>query len=372
MLAIFVLTLSCILGWVVALISSRLKNKNIVTVFLSLAFIAAYYYFYMKAYTMLQGILADAQSVGNSIQSALFPFYHMGLASEGRVGSMLIFTGIMAVLFGIVYVVLSRSFLRLVTINRGTAKAKYREKAVRAGTVSKALLRKELKRFLGSPTYMLNCGLGIVLMLVAGVALLIKAGTVSGMLSQVFAGHEDWMALLAVAAVCMITTMNDITAPSVSLEGKNLWLVQSFPVSSWQVLTAKLKLHMILTLFPALVLVICVEIVVHPAVIYGIMLPIITWLFVLLMGLIGLCLNLKMPNVDWTNETVPVMQSMGVMLTLFGGWAVVLALAGLYVVARNALPPVAYLLCVAVLLAVISGVLLIWVKTKGARIFESL
>lgn len=371
-LSIFVLTLSCILGWVVAVISSRLKNKNIVTVLLSLVFIAAYYYFYMKAYEMLQGILADAQAVGNSIKSVLYPFYHMGLAAEGRGGSMLIFTGIMAALFGIVYFVLSRSFLRLVTSNRGAAKARYREKAVRAGTVSGALLRKEMRRFLGSPTYMLNCGLGIVLMLAAAVALLIKAGTVSEMLRQVFAGHEDWVALLMIAAVCLITTMNDITAPSVSLEGKNLWLVQSFPVSAWQVLTAKLKLHMLLTLVPALALVICVEVVVRPALSYGVMLPIITGLFVLLMALIGLCLNLKMPNVNWTNETVPVKQSMGVMLTLFGGWAVVLALGGLYIAVWRLLSPIAYLLCVAAILAAASGGLLTWTKTRGTRIFERL
>lgn len=371
-LSIFVLTLSCILGWVVALVSSRLKNKNIITVFMSLAFIAAYYYFYMKAYSMLQGILANPQAVGNSIRSILYPFYHMGLAAEGSAVSMLIFTGIMLALFALVYFVLSRSFLRLVTSNRGAAKARYREKEVRAGTIQGALLRKELRRFLGSPTYMLNCGLGIVLMLAAAVALLIKSSTVSEMLGQVFGAHSDWAALVAIAAVCMITTMNDITAPSVSLEGKSIWLVQSIPVSAWQVLLAKLKLHLLLTLVPALVLVVCVEIVLRPALAYGIMLPIIMVLFVLLMGVIGLCLNLKMPNINWTDETVPVKQSLGVMLCLFGGWAVVIAFGILYVLVRNLLHPLVFLILAAVLLAALSAALLTWMKARGTRIFEAL
>ena len=40
--------------------------------------------------------------------------------------------------------------------------------------------------------------------------------------------------------------MNDMTAPSVSLEGKSLWLMQSLPVTPWQVLRAKLTMQLLL------------------------------------------------------------------------------------------------------------------------------
>lgn len=121
-LSLFVLTLSCILGFAVAAVSSKLKRKNIITVILSLVFLAAYYYVYSQAYKMLEIILANPQKVGNSIKSILYPFYCMGRAAEGSALSMLIFTGIMAVLFLLVYLVLARSFLHLATANRGGAK----------------------------------------------------------------------------------------------------------------------------------------------------------------------------------------------------------------------------------------------------------
>lgn len=371
-LSVFVLTLSCILGWVVALLSRRLKNKNIVTVVLSLAFIAAYYYAYSKAYSMLQSILMNPQIVGDKVRSILYPFYHLGLAAEGKAVSMLIFTAIIAVLFGVVYLALSRSLVKLAIANRGTAKVKYKERTVKAGSVGGALFRKELKHFLGSPTYMLNCGLGIVILLVAAVALLIKADAVAEVLTVMFAGYEDFIPLLAVAAVCMMTSMNDITAPSVSLEGKNLWLVQVLPVSAWQVLKAKLKLHLILTLVPALVLAVCVDIVLQFSPAFAVLVPVITALLVLLMGLVGLFLNLKMPNLNWTNEVVPVKQSMSVMLTLFGGWAVVLALGGLYLAVMRFVGPLLYLVCVAALLLLVDVILLHWLRTRGTRIFETL
>ena len=41
LLSVFVLTLSCVLGWVVAKISQKLKNKSFITVLVSLVFIGA-------------------------------------------------------------------------------------------------------------------------------------------------------------------------------------------------------------------------------------------------------------------------------------------------------------------------------------------
>lgn len=127
-LSVLVLVLSAVLGWVVALISGRLRRKNLAAVLLSLAFIAAYYYFYAHAYDMLQRLLADPQAVGGRVRGVLYPLYHMGLAAEGNVRSMLLFTAIVGLLFGAVYFVLRRSFLKLATANRGAAKVRYRER----------------------------------------------------------------------------------------------------------------------------------------------------------------------------------------------------------------------------------------------------
>lgn len=369
-LSVFVLVLSAVLGWVVALIAGKLKHKNIITVFISLAFIAAYYYFYSKAYSMLQALLVNAESIGDKMKSALYPLYQMGLATEGNFLSMLIFTAIIGVLFLIVYLVLSRSFLGLATANRGAAKTAYKEQKQKARSVGGALLQKELRRFLGSANYMLNCGLGIILMPIAAVMLVWKSGQINEFLSVDFL--QKYIPLLALGAICLLTTMNDITAPSVSLEGKNMWLVQSFPVSGKQVLAAKLKLHLLLTLIPAIPLVIAVEWLIKPSPVFAVLIPIITVLFVVFMAALGLIINLKMPNLNWTSEIVPIKQSMGVLLALFGGWAIVGAFAVLYILLNNIFSPLAYLELVCVLLLAAGCILLRWLFTKGARIFGSL
>lgn len=371
-LSLVVLTLSCVLGWLVAAISTRLRNKSAVTVVLSLAFLAGYYYVYGNAYSMLEKILSDPLGAGETAKRVLYPLYQMGLAAEGEPVSMLIFTAIAAALFLLVYLVLQRSFIGIATTNRGTSKPKYREKTARAGSPDSALLRKELRRFTGSPTYMLNCGLGIVMMVIAAVVLLIYRGTAAEVLAQIPEGYAQVLYLLAAGAICMIMSMTDISAPSVSLEGKSLWLVQVYPVSGWQALKAKLKLHLLLALIPGLLMTAAVEYVIRPTLWFALLIPAVTVLYTLLTALVGLFINLKTPNLNWTSEVVPIKQSVGVMLVLLGGWALIAALAGLYYAVRTILSPLAYLGILSALCLLADLLLLRWLKTRGAGIFETL
>ena len=52
--------------------------------------------------------------------------------------------------------------------------------------------------------------------------------------------------MLLAGGICVMGAMNDMAAPSVSLEGKNIWVVQSLPVPAWYVLRAKLTMHLLL------------------------------------------------------------------------------------------------------------------------------
>lgn len=369
-LSVLVLTLSAVLGWVVALILKRVKHKNIVGTIASLAFIAAYYYVYSQAYSMLREILLNAGVLGDRLKSVLFPLYHMGLAAEGNVLSMGIFTAIVGVFFGLVYVLLSRNFLNLATAKQGGAKTVYRERRAKTRSIDGALLYKELRRFLGSFNYFMNCGLGIIFMPIAAVLLIWNAADIRAILSV--AELQEFLPLLAAGGICLVATFNDITSPSVSLEGNNLWLVQSFPVSGKQALMAKLHLHLTLTVLPVIPLVAVVEWLVQPAPIFAILIPIITALFILLTGSLGLVINLKMPVLNWTNEIVPIKQSIGVLLALFSGWIVLCILAGLYFLLEGILGMEAFFLLICGLLLAVCCLLLRWLMTRGARIFETL
>lgn len=368
-LSLLILVLAAVLGWLVALVITKVKHKNAITVVLSLAFIVTYYYLYGRAYSMLQTLLANAEQIGQKMQIALYPLYHMGLAAEGRSLSMLIFSSIVCLLLAALGLVLSKNFLKLATANPGAGKAVYKERRTKVSSVRTALLQRELRRFAGSANYMLNCGLGIILMPASAVLLLWKADVIRPLLGALPA---DSISLLAIGAVCLIVSMNDMSAPSISLEGKNLWIMQSFPVSGRQVLAAKLKMHLILTLIPAIAPILAVEWLIRPAPLYAVALPVMTALFAVLMASLGLFLNLKMPNLHWSSEIIPIKQSAPTMIVLFGGWLIVTALAGIYFLLYAYVRTGTFAACAAGLLAAVDCLLLRWLMTRGATIFEQL
>ena len=237
LISVVVLILSCVLGWVVAKISLKLKNKSFITVLASLVFLGAYYFFYFKAQTVIQDLILHVAEYGERLEHAR-ALYILGQAGAGDWAAMGILTLVVAAAGVLTWRLLSGSFLKIATASASGAKAQYSRKAVRARTPDAALLGRELRRFTASPNYMLNCGLGILFLLVGGIALLIKGGALMQTLLAVFSDDTGTISFLVAASVCMITSMNDMATPSVSLEGKSLWLIQSLPVEPWRALRA--------------------------------------------------------------------------------------------------------------------------------------
>ena len=121
-----------------------------------------------------------------------------------------------------------------------------------------------------------------------------------------------------------------MAAPSVSLEGKSIWMLQSLPVTPWQVLWAKLSLQLLMTALPALFCTICAMIVCPMTALERLLLVVVPLLYVAMMALVNLTLGLKMPNLHWTSEITPIKQSGGVLLAMLIGFVYSLLQAGYF------------------------------------------
>ena len=372
LVSVIVMVLSCLLGWVVARISLKLKNKSFITVILSLAFLAAYYFVYYKAQGLITLLAENAAVYGAKIRGSAYLLYLFGSVGAGDWLAMLIVTLSQAALLALTLWVIARSFLKIATATGSVRRVRFRHKAVRAQSVQRALRQKELRRFTASPNYMLNCGLGIVTLPVAGIALLIKGRALAQLLDEVFGAGADIVPVLLCAALCLLASMNDMAAPSVSLEGRQLWLAQSLPVTPWQVLRAKLDTQLLLTGVPMLFCALCAVIVLPGGAAEMALAVIAALLYTLLSALAALALGLKMPNLTWTNEITPIKQGGSVMLALFANWFYAIALGGLYFLCGRYLSAAAYLAIFAAVTAVVCALLLRWLKRRGTRIFAAL
>ena len=370
-ISLFVLTLSCALGWVVAKISLKLKRKSFITVIVSLVFFGLYYFVCFRSQAMITDLLLNAEDVGNRIKG-IYPLYLFGRVGCGDGVAMLIVSAVVIALLALVWYLIARSFLHIATASSNTAKAVYREKAAMQTTPAAALLRKELGRFTASPLYMLNCGLGTVFLLILAVAALIKGREVFLMLNALFAGSEDFVPVLAALCLCLLAGSNDITAPSVSLEGKSLWIAQSLPIDPWQALRAKLGLHLLITELPLMLCAVCVAAVSGLDFLHAALVVVVPMVYVVLSAAFGLFMGLKRPNLTWTSEVAPIKQGLAVFLSMFGGWVLAAGLGFLYYALMAHLGAAAFLLAATALFIVLALVLLRWLKTSGAKIYAHL
>ncbi len=371
-ISIIVLILSCLLGWCVAKISLKLKNKSFVSVVASLAFIAAYYFFYFKAQVILGDLLANATVYGEKIKGSAYGIYLFGRMGAGDITALAVYVGISVVLFLITWLVLERTFIGIVTSSANVSKTKYREKASEKRTPFKALLSKELSKFTSSPNYMLNCGLGILLIPAAGIMMLIKGPELIELMEGMFEARAGVAWIVISAALCLTTSMNDMSAPSVSLEGKNIWIPQSLPVEARTVLRAKTALHIIMTCIPMLVAVICVSFAVTAGPVIKLLMIIMPLVYGVFSAVFSSSIGLMLPNLSWTNEIVPIKQGGAVAIALFGGWVVAGIFAVLYLAVGYRIGAAGYLSIWTVLLAGVSAILWRWQDKKGAEIFEAL
>ncbi len=370
---VIVLLLSCVLGWAVARISLKLKNKSFITVLAALVFIGAYYFFYFKASAMIRDLIENAAVYGEQIKGAAYGLYLFGTIGEGSWLAAAIFTAATAALFALVWIVLSRSFLNIATDSGRTEKVRYVEKPLRQKSVFGALLAKEFGRFTSSASYMLNCGLGVLLIPAAGVLMLIMGRRIFEPIETVFGeARPGSAAVLFCAMLCMLTSMVDVAAPSVSLEGKSLWIPQSMPVHPKSVLRAKLMVQLILTEVPMLFAAACTAAALTASVPVRLLVLILPPVFSAFAAAFGLWIGIRMPLLNWTSEIAPIKQSGAVAIVLFGCWGFALVLGGLYFLIGYRIGAAMYLLAWTVLYAAAFLILLRWLDTRGARIFSEM
>lgn len=373
-LSLIVLTLGttalcCLLGCLIAWLTSRLPMKNLVTIILTVGFLIGYFILVNKITEGLAYLVANGDKVSKVMETALFPFSAFGKGVAGKPLFFLAFLGIFGALFALVSLVISATYLRIVTRNRGEKKAKYKGAVGVKRSAKFALLKKELLRFIKSPVYILNASMGTILAVIFAVFSLFDGmGGLFG--ADAFSG--DTLFLITAIFVCVFTGMNTITACSVSLEGDSLWVVRSLPVSAWDVLKAKLSLHLIVSGLPLLLVGTLLGVGAGLGVWQVLLILLASVTYTVFFGAFGLAMNLKFPNLKWTNETVAVKQGIATMIAMFGGWGIIIVPVLVHLAIGAYFTAWAYVLLWTGVMACISVALFVWLKKRGANIFEGL
>ncbi len=379
-------TVSSVFGYLFALASSFFKNKSLVAVIATLLFFGVYILLYsflfsvdMENTTAVQEFVLRLEDIFRGT-----PLRYVGEVFIGSPIPLLCAVLISSVLFLLLVALLSRGFFR-VSAGGVSAKRK-RETAVtwEAHSLRRALLKKDISFLFHHSTYLINSCLGpILLILLSGFLFIAGGGFYQGLLSGLLAAGAESGEIIPLSEIvnmlvipgvtlvlCVIVgAMTTVTAASVSVEAKTLWLLQSLPVRPLDLLLSKVYLQLTVTLPPLLLAVIAAAVSFGLPFYIALLIFLAAAAFSYLSAMLGLMMNLLLPKFDAISIGHAAKQSVSVLITIFTMMllAVLLLVPAFILVPLSS--PAVYLLVLTAVVLLLSAWPTWYLLKKGTRRF---
>jgi len=327
------IVIASVLGTIIAYAASKFRYSNFVSIIVSLGVLIG---FMAMSFTMGdtgEQMVDFGKSITNQV-NAIYPLANMysKAVCNYDIKAFFAFLTISVVGFLLYSLIIGKVFKKMNTlILTGKFRTNYKMGELRQTSPFKALYHKEFRRYFSSPLYVLNTGIGIVMLTMGAIALFfIDLDKITGdpQASLLFKKSGPVFISFCIATCC--TTMS-----AISLEGKSLWIIKSLPVSAKTIFLSKIAVNLSVTA-PALIDAVIIGIILKFSLLQIFFTIIIVAAFSVFISLFGLVVNLKFPNFNWLTETVVIKQSAAAMIAIFTGIGAVGLLAVLLAVISSA------------------------------------
>lgn len=323
------MAVATLLGAAVTAIASRMKYKGPVTAVLSILFASVIIIFSMQSNNM-ENVTAEmlqnlSQVMIEQINHIYPPAIWLGAAmTSSNIFLLLTFIILSLSVFLIMAVVVSIYFQKICnTLYSTTAKNNYRIRRLKTSSTLKALYFRELRRYFSSGIYISNTVMGAVLMALASVAILVMGMDKVEALIPVPGMVRKAIPFVIGAMPALMPT----TSVSISMEGKEWWIIKSLPVKAKTVFDSKMLVNLSVIAPFYILAEILLMVAIRPSLLEAVWLMLVPLTLIIFTTVFGIFSNLMFPVFDWENEAAVVKQSTTSMISVFISMAIVIACA---------------------------------------------
>lgn len=309
-------TLTCVFGLIIGYLSSKVRRKYIATTIITLLILAGMYVLGTNFSKYGSWIMKNAENIGETVKKVIPPIYYFGQVCFYGKMSMILFQALWCIIpFLLTFFALSAVYFKILTTNKGVKTHKYKDKHLFALPAVLTLTKKELKRIFTITVYLINSSLGIFMHIIIIITILTNPLGVLNLILSIDAVRSA-LPVVIVYMLCFSVATNCTTSCSISIEGENIWILKSLPISAGKVMISKILANMIVSCptLIALQITVCNSFTLkRNEIIYIIAIPILAQM---LTAMIGLFCNLLLPKMHWTNPNEPVKQSAAVLINM--------------------------------------------------------
>ncbi len=246
----------------------------------------------------------------------------------------------------------------------------YKMSELKSSTLMKALYIKELKFYFSSYIYVMNTAIGVLMMTIFSLGIAIFGrDTISKVLEIPMA--EAYIVPITIAIFAFCINLTSTTASSISLEGKNLWIIKSLPIKITNILWSKILVNLTLTI-PALIInTIIIAVTFKMDVVTIIAVFSVSLLYCLISPVIGILINLYLPKLEWNTHVAVVKQSASVLVNMLVGFLIIVLPGAIFAIINPSNSNL-YFGALSIVLLIIIAVLIKIVNYTGVRKFKEL
>ncbi len=329
-------SLATCVGYLVALISKRFKDKTYVSMILYILFFVAYFAVYDWMMNGLSVLEDDPSGFISRVSRSLNIAKGLGEASMLEPIPVVVLLAVTALVsFGVLLLV-SKNYVNIITKSVKTIRTEYVRREYRSNSAAAALSGKEFSRLLSSATYMMNGGISFILQIGLSVFLLVKRDSIAviePMLSQMLGVQTDGLTalMLSCVSVLMLSMCMVLSASALSLEGDSLWIIASAPVRAVDIIIAKIMPQLSISIVTSLISSFLLAISVGAGLLECVFIFAVPLIASFIFSFAGICLNIALPKFKFESEAQIVKQSGASAAAVFSaiGFSVLVIACGL-------------------------------------------
>ena len=363
------IVIASILAFFLTNVSTKFKGKNLILIVGSIVFLLLFFIGSSKMNEIFAYLINNSASILEAINKFYPPLaMYISALSEGNLMNFILFLGISLMVFIIFVIIFNKSYSNINARNKENyKKGNYKLTSLKSSSVLSALVRKEVKRYFSSPMYVLNTAIGEIMITMVSIGTFVfGAEKVLELLEMPGAGEMIPLLMLAMLSGMMMITST--TTSSISLEGKNIWILKTMPVDIMDIFKAKIAVNLIIALPTIFINAILFFIGLKLSSIELVWMIILPTVCAFLASILGLVVNLHYPNLDWVNEVTVIKQSAAVIISMLISMALIGIPIALFIYLK--ISNVTMYLSVVTLIALsINIVLWLILKIKGQRLF---
>lgn len=313
--------LSSIIGYIIKVLSSKFKAKKLIETTFSLIVFMFIFIVSFNIETFVANLGENAKSINDILIKLYYPIgLYNNLINKFNILDLIKLLFINIVPFIIFILIGSKYYFKLISKtkeNYVNTKINNKERMYIKRSKINTLVRKEIKRYFSSPVYILNTAFGLILALVGTIAIVFNDSILESLEVLKTVGIDLPIYVIFYIFILFVVSLTEITASSISLEGKTIDITRSLPIGSDEVLKSKLYTSFIIE-FPFLIISYLIFIISFKInILHSLFLIILIFVSVLLTSTLGLIINLKYPKMNAKNDTEIVKQSMSAMISTF-------------------------------------------------------